>query len=64
MDKCPHNNEIVCNHVYRLDEFYRQMKIAFENGAKQFVYTSTKTQCPAKFRMCPRFIAAQSQKTR
>ena len=53
MDKCPHNNEIVCNHVYRLDEFYRQMKIAFENGAKQFVYTATKTQCPAKFENCP-----------
>lgn len=64
-DVCPHNDKIVCDYIFRLDEFYRQMKLAFENGAKSFSYVCKPDVCPAQFKNCPRFLAAeQNQKQR
>lgn len=63
-DVCPHNDKIECNSIYRLDEFYRQTKIAFQNGAKSFKYVCAPGVCPVNHDNCLRLLNSTQQKQR
>lgn len=55
---CPYAQivPLKCDVVYRLDEFYRQLTIAFKDKKESYVYIGPKSECNCNPEICSRYI--------
>ena len=59
---CPYNRSIVCDDLYRFNEFSRQLNEAYKSGKVSTFFDGCKCACESQY--CPKYRDALPQMVR